>query len=108
MSGHSRRLSFFSMKYWAIILLPLSAPGHPFFLEIMVRRRFLGEIKGLNDFTKSQFFLQGDQFINDKTSDTCASKCIQTFYFGKEIKQIELFLEPVICMIFLPEPLTTS
>ena len=44
----------------------------------------------------------------DKTSDTCASKCIQTFYFGKEIKQIELFLEPVICMIFLPEPLTTS
>ena len=32
----------------------------------------------------------------------------KTFYFAKEIKQIELFLEPDICVIFLPEPLTTS
>ena len=54
------------------------------------------------------FFFKETSSKKDKTSDTCASKCIQTFYFGKEIKQIELFLEPVICMIFLPEPLTTS
>ena len=81
MSGHSRRLSFFSMKYWAIILLPLSAPGHPFFHEIMVRRRFLGEIKGFNAMIlpSQSFFFKETSSKKDKTSDTCASKCIQTF-----------------------------
>ena len=41
------------------------------------------------------FFFKETSLKKGKTSDTCASKCIQTFYFAKEIKQIEIFLEPL-------------
>ena len=54
------------------------------------------------------FFFKETSSKKGKTSDTCASKCIQTFYFAKEVQQIEFFLESDIWVIFLPEPLTTS